>query len=112
MPNARDKIETCEERFYVCPQSSAGSHQLTSFSHLSPSCSGSLQELRDKAGSLRQRADAAQARASQATGSIDGFHGRPASLGTIADTYDITVYRMQRPQQHGYRHCRPGESID
>ncbi|KAG2364796.1 RecF/RecN/SMC N terminal domain-containing protein [Suillus spraguei] len=80
------KLGTCEEKFHAAQ---AG-----------------VQELRSKAGSLRQKAE--EARASQAastsqnrvldsltklkqTGRIDGFHGRLGSLGTIPDKYDIAV---------------------
>ncbi|KAG0697734.1 RecF/RecN/SMC N terminal domain-containing protein [Suillus ampliporus] len=80
------KMETCKEKFHAAQ---AG-----------------VQELRAKAGSLRQRTD--EAKASQAastsqnkvldsltklkqTGRIDGFHGRLGSLGTIPDKYDIAV---------------------
>ncbi|KAG2337616.1 hypothetical protein BDR05DRAFT_970038 [Suillus weaverae] len=80
------KLGTCEEKFHAAQ---AG-----------------VQELRSKAGSLRQKAE--EAKASQAastsqnkvldsltklkqTGRIDGFHGRLGSLGTIPDKYDVAV---------------------
>ncbi|OAX33539.1 hypothetical protein K503DRAFT_869495 [Rhizopogon vinicolor AM-OR11-026] len=84
--DVRKNMKTCEEKFHAAQ--------------------ASVQALRNKAGSLRQKAD--EARASQAastsqnkvldsltklkqTGRIDGFHGRLGSLGTIPDKYDVAV---------------------